>query len=31
MRVHVNTYTQFEWQVLENKNIFSEFETGLQV
>ena len=29
MRIQVNTYTQFGWQALENKNVFSEFETGL--
>ena len=31
MGVHVNTYTQFGWQALENKNVFNEFETSLQV
>jgi len=31
MRIQVNTYTQFGWQVLENKNVFNEFETGVQV
>ena len=24
MRIQVNTYTQFGWQVLENKNVFSD-------
>jgi hypothetical protein len=31
MGVQVNTYTQFVWQALENRNVFSEFDADLKV